>query len=207
MLCRKEIKMTNHKPKLQRFIQSASLFAYLLYWLFGFATLIFIGYVILGCLKSTVFVEKMPSEVDMKVKWMQVPKGKALIYIIRPSKFFGSGVGYKLTCDGKYIGATSSGRYIYALLEPGSHLIASHPSKDDIQKGEILIKVKPGEIYFIVAETKMSIVGSIVPLEFRMELVRITTSEGREALLKCSLSTECLATVPPIQFYGEHRGH
>ena len=129
-------------------------------------------------------VGRMPLEVDNMVREMRPPDGKALVYILRPTSFGGI-VRMEVTSNGNYIGATGGGRYIYAILEPGNNTFISKAEN----KSELKIVLEAGKIYYFEQKLKMGI------LMARNELIRLDDAEGREKLLKCSLSKDI--TVKP----------
>ena len=129
-------------------------------------------------------VGRMPLEVDNMVREMSPPDGKALVYILRPTSFGGI-VRMEVTSNGNYIGATGGGRYIYAILEPGNNTFISKAEN----KSELKIVLEAGKIYYFEQKLKMGI------LMARNELIRLDDAEGREKLLKCSLSKDI--TVKP----------
>ena len=123
-------------------------------------------------------VGKMATDKDMRIKELTPHENKALIYILRPPHF-GNPIMHVYIND-KYLGTTASGRYLYAVLDPGNYKIES----DAENTSEIYIKLTAGRTYFILQENKM---GVFYP---RCELMRITEKEGRQKLTDCSLSSE-----------------
>lgn len=107
---------------------------------------------------------------------VDVPKGKAIIYILRPSAL-GFGVKFNVECDGNYIGATYGVTYIYTIQDPGWHNITSMSEN----KAEVGIYLEKDGVYFI---------KQVVSLGFmvaRTDLKKINESEGKVMLSRCKL--------------------
>ena len=121
----------------------------------------------------------MPLEMDMRVREMRPPEGKALVYIIRPS-IAGGMVKMGVTANGEYIGATGGGRYIYAILEPGNYTFVSKAENESVFQ----IAIETEKTYYLEQKIKMGIMMA------RNELVRLDDAEGHEKLSKCSLSKD-----------------
>ena len=137
--------------------------------------IIFFALAIAGCSA----VGQMPPEMDMKAKEMGPLEGKALVYILRPATF-GTAIKMEVTCDGINIGSTGGGRYIYSILEPGSHVFISKAEN----KSELPIILEAGKVYYLEQKVKMWI------LKARNNLERLDDQEGRDKLLKCKLSND-----------------
>jgi hypothetical protein len=127
-------------------------------------------------------VGKAPPELDLEAKQLVPPEGKALVYIVRPSDF-GRSVKFKVTVDGEYIGATGGSRFIYAVLEPGSHLIVSKAEN----ASELAIVLEAGQTYYLEQKIQMGL------LKARNKLARIEDEEGRKKLESCVLSNDLVA--------------
>lgn len=125
---------------------------------------------------------KAPPELDLQAKELAPPPGTALVYIVRPSKM-GMAIKMKVYCDGKYLGATGGGRFIYAILEPGSHIFMSKAENES----ELPIVLEPDQTYFLEQKVKMGI------LKARNNLARLGDEEGLDKLYKCTLSTDLAA--------------
>lgn len=124
--------------------------------------------------------QRASEEADRAAKSLTAPEGKALVYIVRPSDF-GFAMKFKINLDGKFIGSTKGGRYIYSILEPGEHIFVTSPGK----KEEYRIEVEAGKTYFIRQ------VPNIGVFKARSELRPIfSESEGRVILRKCNLSKD-----------------
>ena len=62
-------------------------------------------------------------EMDMKMKSMAPPPGKALLYVYRNAVFAGSSVLFKIIVDGNTAGTLAERTYLAVLLEPGKHRV------------------------------------------------------------------------------------
>lgn len=142
---------------------------------FQLLLLVFVALIMGGCAT----VGKMPVEMDLKIKEMKSPEGKALVYIVRPSSF-GFAIKMTVTCDGEYVGTTAGKRYIYTVLSPGNHLFVSKAEN----KSELSIVLEEGKTYYLEQQVKMGLIKA------RNKLVRLDEVEGRNKLSKCSLSDD-----------------
>lgn len=124
-------------------------------------------------------VGKMPTAIDLKIRDLQPPEGKALVYVMRPTSF-GSIVKMGVTANGQYIGATGGRRYIYTVLDPGKYVFESKAENTS----EVHIVLEAGKTYYFEQVVKMGI------LMARNELVRLDDIEGRKKLSQCSLSND-----------------
>jgi len=138
--------------------------------------------IIIICLLGFNFsiAQRASGEADRTAKSLTPPEGKALVYIVRPSAV-GFGIKFKINLDGKFIGSTKGGRYIYSVLEPGEHIFVTSPGK----KEEYRIEVEAGKTYFIHQVPHLGVFGA------RSELRPIfSESEGHVILRRCKLSKE-----------------
>ena len=124
-------------------------------------------------------VGKMPTAIDMKIRDIHPPEGKALVYVVRLTSF-GSIVKMEISANGQYVGATGGKRYIYAVLNPGKYIFASKAENTS----ELHIVLEAGKTYYLEQKVKMGI------LMARNELVRIDDIEGRTKLSQCALSND-----------------
>lgn len=124
-------------------------------------------------------VGKMAPALDDQAKVMVAPDDKALVYIVRPART-GSKVGMTVTCDGIYLGKTGGKRYIVTTVTPGKHHFISKAEN----QSELTFILEAGSTYFLEQKVKMGFFKS------RNNLERISDSEGREKLQKCSLSDD-----------------
>jgi len=134
--------------------------------------------IFLGCSA----VGKAPLEMDQKAKEIVPPEGKALVYIVRPTTL-GTAIKMGVTCDGKYIGGTGGGRYIYTIQDPGSHVFVSKAENTS----ELPIVLEAGKTYFLEQKVKMGIIKA------RNNLERLDDAEGNAKLGQCSLSSDYVA--------------
>lgn len=124
-------------------------------------------------------VGKMPTAVDLKIRDLSPPEGKALVYVLRPTSF-GSIVKMEVTANGQYIGATGGKRYIYTILDPGKYIFSSKAENTS----ELHLVLEPGKTYYIEQKVKMGIIMA------RNELLRLDDIEGHRKLSQCSLSND-----------------
>jgi uncharacterized protein DUF2846 len=103
------------------------------------------------------------------------PDGKALVYLLRPSKV-GSLVTFTTTCDDKVVGKTKGNRFVYAIIDPGSHTLATTGGEKDAQ---LSLATEANKIYFIEIVPKMGVIMARVKME------QLTEEEGRKKLEKC----------------------
>jgi len=138
-----------------------------------------IGIFIIGIMVSGCMVPKASIEVDQKAKNLVAPTGKALVYIVRPSSL-GGAVKFKVSCDYKFIGATSGKRYIYTIQEPGNHEFISKAENEDI----LPIVLEANKTYYIEQVPKM---GFLVA---RNRLALLDELSGKQKLMDCKLSAD-----------------
>jgi hypothetical protein len=117
-----------------------------------------------------------------KVKMLQPPSDKALVYFVRPSSI-GTAIKFGVSCDGKELGSTKGKRFIYAIVDTGMHTFVCTAEN----KSELILKTEAGKIYFIEQQVKMGIVAA------RTKLVRLDEVSGRKKLEVCKLSGSCPA--------------
>ncbi|MBN1215507.1 MAG: DUF2846 domain-containing protein [Candidatus Lokiarchaeota archaeon] len=116
------------------------------------------------------------SEQDLKN--MVPPEGKALIYIIR-SKSQNKAAKFQVFINGKYIGSTKGKNFLYAVVDPGSYMIASN-----FRKGghELPMEIEAGKTYFILQKVRQG--GLLITVKMYLT----DDVEGRARLNKCKLS-------------------
>ena len=124
-------------------------------------------------------VGKMPTAVDLKIRDLHPPEGKALVYVLRPTSI-GSIVKMEVTANGQYIGATGGKRYIYTLLDPGKYIFSSKAENTS----ELHIVLEAGKTYYLEQKVKMGLIMA------RNELLRLDDIEGHKKLSQCSLSND-----------------
>jgi len=140
-----------------------------------------------GLVSGCSAVSQAPKEAGEQARNMTPPEGKALVYIVRPAAV-GMAIGMPVTCDGVDVGKTGGRRFLYAVLDPGSHVFVSRAEN----KSELPIVLEAGKTYYLEQKVTMGL------LKARNKLVRIEDAEGREKLLKCSLSSETAAEPAPV---------
>lgn len=131
-----------------------------------------------GCVATKLTTEELVS-----VKNQKPQDSKALIYIVRPSSYFGAAIKFNVKCDKVPIGSTMGGQFIFASLEPGKHEIVS--SAENAAK--LFLLAEPNKTYYIEQEVKMGLIVA------RNKLVRLNDNNGKAALNKCKLSSDCPA--------------
>ena len=117
-----------------------------------------------------------PAQMREEVADFELPQlpedGKAIVYIIRPSRV-GLVVGFRVFIDDKKpeseMGYTIGGQYIYFNLEPGDHQILSKAEN----WAEINLTAAPGDIIFIQQDPSMGIIAA------RNSLFKIQDYEGK----------------------------
>lgn len=105
------------------------------------------------------------------------PKGKSLVYIVRPS-LFGLAPGFKVYANGQYLGQTFGKNYLYSVFEPGEQVITNTAENKDI----LVLKTEADKTYFVKQNMKTGLWTA------RAELTVLNEDEGRKALMKCGLS-------------------
>jgi hypothetical protein len=127
-------------------------------------------------------VSKMPPAADDRAKNLAPTEGKALVYVVRPA-MVGLAIGMPVTCDGKDLGKTGGGRFIYAMIDSGSHAFVSRAENTS----ELTLVTEAGKTYYLEQQVKMGL------LKARNKLVQLNDADGKAKLLKCSLSSETAA--------------
>jgi hypothetical protein len=133
-------------------------------------------FLISGCATMNT-VKEMPSEIDVKVKNMQPPPGKSLIYVVRPT-FLGKPFGGDITANDEFIGTTQGGIYVYAVLPPGEYKFKVTGHDND---SEIVMLLDGDQTYYLY----QSVFPGLLKGTTSMKVVN--KEEGREALQKCKL--------------------
>ncbi|MBI9069371.1 MAG: caspase family protein [Salinivirgaceae bacterium] len=111
------------------------------------------------------------------LKTIKPPKGKVIIYIVRPSTY-GFAIKFNTFCNGFDIGFTKGKTYLFTITDPGELVFSAQAENKDI----IRIDAKPNEIYFVKQEVKIGVAKA------RIKYNIIDKQEGYKALLKCKLS-------------------
>lgn len=143
---------------------------------FSFALAVILS--LFGCVASKLTTAELVS-----VKNQNPPDGKALIYIVRPSSYFGAAIKFRVSCDNNSIGSTMGGQFIYTIVQPGRHEFKSEAEND----AKLFLLTEANKTYYIEQEVKMGIIVA------RNKLVRLNDIKGKIALNKCKLSVDCPA--------------
>ena len=111
-------------------------------WAWTSGAILLAAWLAAGCSAAKWF--RAPQEASDRAKSLTPPEGKALVYVVRLA-----GIQHALltavTCDGTTLGKNGAGRFIYAILDPGSHLFASIAEN----KGELPLVLEAGKTYYL----------------------------------------------------------
>jgi hypothetical protein len=122
-------------------------------------------------------VKAVPADIDDRVKHLQPPQGKSLVYVVRPTSL-GKPFGGNITANGEFIGTTQGTLYVYAVLPPGDtqFKVTGHDTDSEIN-----VTLEADHTYYIYQ--------SVYPAIFRgaTSLKLVDSEEGRKALEKCRL--------------------
>jgi len=128
---------------------------------------------------SIAFSQNTLEQKDSIAKSLLPIDGKAIVYLLRPSGF-GTLVKMNLECDSVHIGSTKAFKYVYSILEPGTHTFLSKAEN----KKSLTITLESGKIYYIKQEVKMGVFFAETGLKLLDE------GDGKKGLGKCSLSKD-----------------
>ena len=131
---------------------------------------------VVGC-ASMNSVNAMPADVDSKVKTMQPPSGKSLVYVVRPT-FLGKPFAGKVTANNEYVGTTQGGMYVYAILDPGEYKFKVTGQDND---SDIAVTLEAGKIYYIKQSVYVGIIKGLT------KLTLLDNDDGRKVLQECTL--------------------
>ena len=141
-----------------------------------FFAIVLMSIMAVGCATMNT-VKEMPAEVDSKVKSMQPPSGKSLVYVVRPTSL-GKPFGGTITANDEFIGTTQGTMYVYAVLTPGEYnfKVTGHDNES-----EIVVNLEADKTYYIYQ--------SVYPAIFKgaTSLKLINKEKGRKALEECRL--------------------
>jgi hypothetical protein len=132
--------------------------------------------VAVGCATMNT-VKEMPAEVDSKVKKMQPPLGKSLVYVVRPTSL-GKPFGGYITANDEYIGTTQGTMYVYAVLTPGEYKFKVTGHDND---SELVVNLEADKTYYIYQSIYPAVWSGATSLKL------VDKEKGREALQKCRL--------------------
>lgn len=141
-----------------------------------FVAIVLISIMTVACATMNT-VNPMPAAVDTKVKNIQPPAGKCLVYVVRPT-FLGKPFGGEITANDEYIGTTQGGMYVYAVLTPGDYKFKVTGHDND---SEVTIKLEAGKTYYIYQSVYPGLLKGTTKLEV------VSQEEGRKALQECTL--------------------
>jgi hypothetical protein len=141
-------------------------------WAVKSGILFFVFFVLFGCASLP-----QPDEMKAAVATYQLPKlpeaGKAIVYVVRPSSYFGV-IRLKVFLDNQdpksEMGSTMGSQYIYFSLMPGEHKILSKGEN----WAETNVSAKAGDIIFIQQEPAMPIFSGA-----RNKLFNLNDYEGK----------------------------
>jgi hypothetical protein len=137
------------------------------------SVLLFAFVLLLGCATTLPPPEVMKADVSGYQLPKQPADGEALVYVLRPSGYFGS-VRLTVFLDnegpGSHVGSTTGNQYICFGLSPGSHKILSRGEN----LAEVGVSAKAGDVIFIHQEAAMPILR-----EARNSLSLLNEYEGR----------------------------
>ncbi len=128
---------------------------------------------------TAIIEEATPKQKDSVAKSLSPVQGKAIVYLLRPTDF-GAIVKMNIDCDDIHIGSTTAERYVYTLVNPGTHVFVSKSENHS----SLSITVEAGKIYYIKQQVKMGIFFA----ETKLKLLDDT--EGKKYLSKCKLSKD-----------------
>lgn len=145
----------------------------------SFLTIVLISVMVFGCATMNA-VEEMPAEIDAKVKNMQPPSGKSIVYVVRPT-FLGKPFGGNITANDEFVGITQGGMYVYAILPPGEYKFKVTGQDTD---SDIVVNLEADKIYYIHQ--------GVYPGLFRgiTSLTLLNQDDGRKELQECTLGNK-----------------
>jgi len=123
-------------------------------------------------------------EMDAKAKALVPPKGKSLVYIVRPT-FLGKPFSHDITCDKVRIGSTCGGYYIFTVINPGKHIFTS--KCDNTSEFELMTDA--GKTYYLEESVYPGVLKGIVKLS------EADQTAGKKKLGECKLSGDNTAGI------------
>ena len=126
-------------------------------------------------------LQTMPHKttIGSDIKNMKPPEGKALVYILRPS-IDGFLVSFKVSINNNKLGEIKAKNFLYAILDPGSHLF----KEDRNIKSNWNLDINAGEILFL----ETFVVQTMGLKNGRCKFNLLTEKSGRKKLKRCNLS-------------------
>jgi Protein of unknown function (DUF2846) len=137
---------------------------------------VFLAIMAVGCATMNT-VNPMSADVDAKVKNLQAPSGKALVYVVRPT-FLGKPFGGNITANDEYVGTTQGGIYVYAVLSPGEYKFKVSGQDNE---SEIVVNIEANKTYYIYQSVYPGLLKGTTKLEL------VNKEEGKKALQECTL--------------------
>ena len=123
----------------------------------------------LGCAS----VASAPPELAVAAVTFVPSPGNVRVYVIRPSRLFGSAARLQVAIDGQVVGKTGSGTFLMVEVNPGSHRVSGLSSESD--RGVELVALADSS-YFFKIWPRMGFISAQSGVE-RMDPV-----EGRRAV-------------------------
>lgn len=134
--------------------------------------------VLSGCAAT---VELASTTEDEAAKTFIPPQGEANIYVTRKSQFTGSAVLFQVVVDGRVEGGIAPGTYHVVPVKPGTHSVTVTTAENQSTQQ---VDAVAGENYFFEVKPKMGWMSA------RVEVVRLTESEGQAAIAENSLAKD-----------------
>lgn len=141
-----------------------------------FFAIVLMSILTVGCATMNT-VKEMPEEIDSKVKSMQPPSGKSLVYVVRPT-LLGKPFGGYITANDEYIGTTQGTIYVYAVMSPGEYKFKVTGHDND---SELVVGLEADKTYYIYQSVYPAVWSGATSLKL------VDKEKGREALKKCML--------------------
>jgi hypothetical protein len=138
--------------------------------------IVLLSFMAFGCATMNT-VNQMPTEIDTKVKNLQPPSGKSLVYIVRPTSL-GKPFAGIISANDEYVGTTQGNMFVYAVLAPGGYKFKVTGQDTD---SEVDVTLEANKIYYI----KQGVFPAVFKGATSMSL--LNNEEGREALKECTL--------------------
>lgn len=107
---------------------------------------------------------------------MDIPDGKAVVYVYRPDDFSGWALVYDVKYQGEKVGTLHNKSYFYFFVEPGEHQITAKTETESIA----YIEVEAGGSYYIRGTVKTGIMVG------RPELMAVSSLQGRSEIVECN---------------------
>jgi len=120
------------------------------------------------------YVPRASAEDDARAKRFETRPDSCGLYVYREGQDGGS-MELELTLDGRPIGRTSGGDFLFVWISPGSHTLASR-GDENLQ---LSFEAGAGELVFVRQE------GALGNWVIASKLVRVDENEGRRAVAGC----------------------